>query len=153
MATGAFLLVVTGASLAGNHQMVSAAPCPAGQEQQYSGSQLMCVPVGTQAPTQTPNPSSKGGDSAASGGNCANIKNCDIMSQYINPFINFLAALVGVAVTISIIIGGIQYGSSTGDPQKVAAAKARIRNALIALLTFSFLYALLNFLVPGGLLK
>ncbi len=92
------------------------------------------------------------GDGAI-GGNCTDISKCDLMNKYIYPLINFLAALVGVAVTISLVIGGIQYGSSAGDPQKVTAAKNRIRNAIIALVTFIFLYALLNFLVPGGLLK
>jgi hypothetical protein len=92
------------------------------------------------------------GDTAVSSGNCSDVSNCDLISKYINPFINFLAALVGVAVVISIVIGGIQYGSSAGDPQKVSAAKNRIRNAIVALLTFLFLYALLNFLIPGGLL-
>ncbi|HSX15596.1 MAG TPA: pilin [Candidatus Saccharimonadales bacterium] len=90
-------------------------------------------------------------DPAASSGNCANVNHCDLISKYINPFVNLLAALVGIGVVISIVIAGIQYGSSAGDAQKVAAAKARIRNAVIALVTFVFLYALLNFLIPGGL--
>lgn len=88
---------------------------------------------------------------ADGGGNCSSVNSCDLIQKYINPFINFLAALVGIAVVISIIIGGIQYGSSGGDPSKVTAAKNRIRNAIIALVTFLFLYALLNFLIPGGL--
>jgi hypothetical protein len=91
-------------------------------------------------------------DSAATSGNCRDTSKCDLISKYINPFINFLAALVGVVVVISIVIGGIQYGSSAGDSQKVMAAKSRIRNAIIALLAFIFLYAALNFLIPGGLL-
>jgi len=90
-------------------------------------------------------------DSATKNGKCADVNNCDIIKEYIQPFINFLAALVGVAVVISIVIGGIQYGSSAGDPSKVTAAKNRIRNAIIALVTFLFLYTLLNFLIPGGL--
>lgn len=90
-------------------------------------------------------------DPAVNGGNCSSVQHCDLISKYINPFINFLAALVGVAVVISIVIGGIQYGSSAGDPAKVTAAKNRIRNAIIALVTFLLLYALLNFLIPGGL--
>ncbi len=89
----------------------------------------------------------------ASTGNCSTISKCDLMTKYIYPFINFLAAFVGVAVTISIVIGGIQYGSSGGDPQAVTAAKNRIRNSVIALVTFVFLYALLNFLIPGGLFQ
>ena len=90
---------------------------------------------------------------AAGNGNCSNgLTSCDLLSKYINPFINFLSALVAVAVTISIIIGGIQYGSSGGDPSKVTAAKTRIRNSIIALVAFLFLYSFLNFLLPGGLL-
>jgi len=90
-------------------------------------------------------------DKAAKGNCVGSLTNCDIFNQYVNPFINFLAALVGVAVVISIIYGGIQYGSSAGDPQKITAAKTRIRNALIALVTFMFLFSLLKFLLPGGL--
>jgi hypothetical protein len=89
-------------------------------------------------------------DPAINSGNCTDASHCDLMSKYVYPFINFLSALVGVVVIISIIIGGIQYGSSAGDPAKVTAAKNRIRNSIIALVTFIFLYALLNFLVPGG---
>lgn len=90
-------------------------------------------------------------DSAATSGNCTNLGHCDLIDKYINPLINFLAALVGVIVVVSIIIGGIQYSSSAGDPQATSAAKKRIVNAIIALVTFIFLYAILNFIVPGGL--
>lgn len=90
-------------------------------------------------------------DRAATGGNCEEVSQCDLIVKYIDPLIQFLSALVGVAVVGSIIIGGIQYSSSGGDPQKAAAAKNRIRDAIIALVTFIALYALLNFLIPGGL--
>lgn len=82
---------------------------------------------------------------------CSNVAKCPIVTKYVNPLINFLAAVVGVAVVISMVIGGIQYSQSAGDPQAASAAKNRIRNAIIALVTFLFLYALLNFLVPGGI--
>lgn len=85
------------------------------------------------------------------GGDCKSLSKCDLMETYVNPLIKVLAALVGVVVVISIIIGGIQYSSSAGDPQAAQAAQKRIRNAIIALVVFIFLYALLNFLVPGGL--
>jgi hypothetical protein len=91
-------------------------------------------------------------DPALNNTKCPTVAKCDLVQGYINPFINFLAALVGVAVVISIVIGGIQYSSSGGDPAKAAAAKNRIRNAIVALVAFFFLYALLNFLIPGGLL-
>jgi hypothetical protein len=103
-------------------------------------------------PVTTTTPSNGPGDPAVNGGHCSDVKNCDLIQNFINPFINLLAALVGVAVTISIVVGGIQYSNSGGDAQAVAAAKARIRNAIIALITFIFLWALLDFLIPGGLL-
>jgi hypothetical protein len=96
-------------------------------------------------------PAMSGKTNPVTGGNCSDLSKCDVIQHYINPFVNFLAALVGVAVVVSLIIGGIQYGSSAGDPSKVTAAKNRMRNALLALVTFLFLYALLNFLIPGGL--
>jgi hypothetical protein len=77
--------------------------------------------------------------------------NCNLIKDYVDPFIGFLAALVGVSVVISIVIGGIQYGSSAGDSARVNAAKNRIRNSIIALIAFVFLFALLNFLIPGGI--
>jgi hypothetical protein len=84
-------------------------------------------------------------------GNCAKISNCDLITTYINPFVRLLSAIVGVAVVISIVIGGIQYSSSGGDSSKVTAAKNRIRNSIVALVTYIFLFALLNFLIPGGI--
>ncbi|MGF7229096.1 MAG: hypothetical protein ACQR33_03865 [Candidatus Saccharibacteria bacterium] len=73
-----------------------------------------------------------------------------IVSTYINPVVAFLAAMAGVAVVISIVVGAIQYSSAGGDPGKVAAARGRITKAIIALLAFVFLYAFINFILPGG---
>lgn len=79
------------------------------------------------------------------------VKENPIVKSVINPLINLLAALVGVAVTLMIIVGGIQYGSSGGDPQAVANAKQKIKNAIIALLAFAFMWSFLQWIVPGGI--
>lgn len=84
------------------------------------------------------------------GQNC-NEKHCDLIALYVNPLINILSVIVGLIVAASLIMGGIQYASSTGDPQKVGAAKTRIYNTLLAFMAYAFMYAFLNFLVPGGL--
>ncbi|MEO5499435.1 MAG: hypothetical protein ABIR46_02975 [Candidatus Saccharimonadales bacterium] len=65
--------------------------------------------------------------------------------------INFLAVGVGIAVVGGIIWGGLIYASSNGDSSKVQQAKTIIVNAVIGLLLFIFMYAIVNFLVPGGL--
>ena len=65
----------------------------------------------------------------------------------------FLSAGVGVVVVLMIVISGIQYVTSGGNPEATQAAKKRLSNAVIALLLFIFMFAILNFLVPGGLLR
>lgn len=94
-------------------------------------------------------PAYKSNDCNDSGG--VNSENCGIIA-YIVIFINVLSVLAGIIITASIAYGGIQYSMSGSDPQKVSAAKERIRNAIIALVLFIFGYALLNYLVPGGVL-
>ena len=74
-----------------------------------------------------------------------------ILKVYIDPLVNILSGLAGIVVAINIVIGGIQYSSAGGDPGKVSAAKSRITKALLALLAFIFLYAFLNFILPGGI--
>ncbi len=78
---------------------------------------------------------------------------CDnFIDKYINPFIVLLSGLVGVAAVISIIVAGIQYSSSADDPATVSKAKQRIFNTIIGLVAYIFLFAFLNYLIPGGIL-
>jgi len=65
--------------------------------------------------------------------------------------INFMSFGVGIIVVGLIIVGGIQYITSGGVPQKIEAARKRITNAIIALVLFIFMYALLQWLIPGGI--
>lgn len=67
-------------------------------------------------------------------------------------FIQFLSYGVGLVVVGSIIVGGIQYSASRGDPQATAMAINRIRSSLIALIIYIFGYAFLNYLLPGFVL-
>ena len=76
--------------------------------------------------------------------------NCGIVGLLVT-FINILAGLVGGIVVIMIIVGGIQYSTAGDDPQKVQGAKKKISNALLALFTFIFMFAFLQWVVPGGL--
>lgn len=80
-----------------------------------------------------------------------NAGNCGII-YYLVTGINILSGLVGVVIVMMIAIGGIQYSTARDNPQAVAAAKARITNAIIALVASLFIYAFLQYIVPGGLL-
>ena len=75
-----------------------------------------------------------------------------IIENYIQPALNLLAAVVGLSVTISIIAAGIRYATSADSPQKVSEAKQRIVNSIFVLIGFFTFYALMKFLLPGGLL-
>jgi hypothetical protein len=67
--------------------------------------------------------------------------------------IRVLSAGVGLVVIGSIVVGGIQYSASRGDPQATAQAINRIRSSFYALLIFIFGYALLNYIIPGAILR
>lgn len=78
----------------------------------------------------------------------ASEEDCDLVLKYLNPIIAFLSAFVGIAVVIGIISGGIRYASASDDPQKSAAGRQMVRNSLIALVAYIFLYAALQWLIP-----
>jgi len=76
-----------------------------------------------------------------------------IFTNYVVPAIQFLSVGVGVVVLAMIIIGAIQYSASGGNPQTVAAARKKIINAILALVVYALMFALLDFLIPGGIIK
>lgn len=102
-----------------------------------------CADKPKPSPSPSPSPGSPTG---------CNPSGCDLIANYVNPAINLLSALFGLIAVASIIMGGIQYAASEGDPQKAANAKNRIYSTIIAIFAYLFLYAFLQFLVPGGFL-
>ena len=82
---------------------------------------------------------------------CSSKNGCDLIAKYVNPGINLLSVMFGLIAVISLIAAGIQYSSSAGDSQKVTQAKNRIANTLFAIVAYFFLYAFLQFLIPGGI--
>ena len=71
--------------------------------------------------------------------------------QDLQTIVNVLSAGIGIVVIGMIILGGIQYSIAGDNPQATTAAKQRITNALIALFAFLFIFAFLQWLIPGGL--
>lgn len=63
--------------------------------------------------------------------------------------VRFLGELVGLVVILMVIIGGIQYITSNGDPNGVKAAKGRIGNAITALVLYLMMWGILHYLLPG----
>jgi hypothetical protein len=101
------------------------------------------------------------GEKANKDGSCSlpPLKNSDacprgqcIIDRYIQPGVNLVAGMVGLAVTISFISAGIRYATSADSPQKVSEAKQRMVTSVFVLVGFFTFYAAMNYLIPGGLI-
>lgn len=75
--------------------------------------------------------------------------NCGIVN-FIWIVTDGLAVLVGIVVVMTLVIGGIEYSAAGNNPQAVVRAKKHISRALLALVAYFFVYAALQWLVPGG---
>lgn len=64
--------------------------------------------------------------------------------------INIMTVGVGVLALAGIVYGGILYTSSGGSPEQVKKARTVFTNVVIGVIAFGGMYALLNFIVPGG---
>lgn len=65
--------------------------------------------------------------------------------------IRFLSNGVGIMMVIAFVAAGIQYTTSEGNAEQTIKSKKRIQSIVIALVIYLFAYAILQFLVPGGL--
>lgn len=76
--------------------------------------------------------------------------NSDV-NEYLATGINILVGVAGLAIVGSIVVGGIQYSSAGGNASQVSSAKNRIVVSIASLLILGFGYAILQWLVPGGI--
>ena len=81
---------------------------------------------------------------------CGDPQHGGVIVAYLKIFLQFLSSGVGIVIVLMLVIAGIQYITSTGDPALVKAAKQRIINAITALVLFVLSFAILSFIVPGG---
>jgi hypothetical protein len=84
-------------------------------------------------------------------GYCASYHNG--IEDLIFAVIRFLSDGVGLIIIVSVIIGGIQYILSRGDPNATAKAVNRLVSTVVALIIFIFAYAILNYVIPAGFFK
>jgi len=65
--------------------------------------------------------------------------------------INILTGGIGVLAVAGIVYGSILYTSAGDSSEKVSKAREVIRNVVIGILAYALMYAVLNFIIPGGL--
>lgn len=73
------------------------------------------------------------GVSFVDGGNCATSA-CAYPSTIVTNAIQWVIAVAGIVATIFVVIGGISYSTSSGNPEKIKKAKSTILYALIGLI-------------------
>lgn len=101
----------------------------------------------------SPIPTDPDGSGSGSSNQCPTDqpKTCAFVQTYINPFIKLLTAAVGIFATISIVYAGIMYATSADDPSVVTKAKKRIFETILGVVAYVFLFAFINYLIPGGI--
>lgn len=65
--------------------------------------------------------------------------------------INIMIAGVGVLAVAGFLYGGYLYITSGGSPEQVKKARVVFTNVVIGIVAFGGMYALLNFIIPGGI--
>jgi len=63
--------------------------------------------------------------------------------------VNILLYVIGAVAVLVIIIGGIMYAVSAGDPGKAKKAKDTILYAVVGLAVAMLAYAIVNFVITG----
>jgi len=65
--------------------------------------------------------------------------------------INILTAGIAIAAVAGIVYGSILYTSAGGNQEQVKKAMGVFTNVVIGIIAYAGMYALLNFIIPGGL--
>lgn len=82
---------------------------------------------------------------------CGGNNNEDKLMSTIGNVLNTIYGLIAIIAVVMIVIAGVKYMTSQGDPGKVAGAKNTIMYAIIGLIIVIFAFAITNFVL--GALK
>ena len=77
----------------------------------------------------------------------------NIIFVWLSGIIKFLTVGVGIAATGGVVYGGFLYLTAQGNASKTKQGVVTIINALIGVLLYALAFAIINFLIPGGVLK
>lgn len=89
----------------------------------------------------------------AAGSNKEKSGNESPISQILFTILSWLTGLVTLAAIGGIIYGGILYSSAGGNASQTQKGISFVLNAVIGLLLWIGTYAIINFIVPGGLFR
>ena len=88
------------------------------------------------------------------GGGCVDIdQDGGNIFKILNTILTVLTYGVGIAGTLGIVISGVQYLTARDNEQQMVKAKSRLVNIVIGLAAYAMMWALLQWLIPGGVLN
>lgn len=103
-----------------------------------------------------------GGSSNSSSGECGGTKthliSCDgaqgeeAIGEVIRILVIVMSILIGIVATGGLAYAGILYASARDSKEKVSEAMGVVRNVVIGLLLYVFTVAIINWLIPGGVI-
>lgn len=111
---------------------------------------------------QTDQAQVKCGDDQVAVGVSVNGQNCvdkgttfetNVIFVWLSTIIKFLTVGVGLAATGGVVFGGFLYLTARGNAAQIEKAVTTIINALIGIGLYALAFAIINYLVPGGVLK
>ncbi len=72
--------------------------------------------------------------------------------ETITVILDWLIGILGIVAVIVIILGGVQYMTSSGDAAKVKKAKDTILYGIVGLVICALAFSIVNFVI-GGILS
>ncbi|HSE61933.1 MAG TPA: hypothetical protein VLA88_06635 [Candidatus Saccharimonadales bacterium] len=118
---------------------------------------LVALPTAAAAPVSNCKVDGKDGIKTGigiDGTNCIPIAGGTLESNpimiYLFAILRMASVLVGIATVGGFIWGGVLYITARANAGQVEKAKLVMINSTIGLLLFVFMYAILQFLIPGG---
>jgi hypothetical protein len=115
--------IIAASTLAAAPVMAAGGPCPAG--------------------------SAKAGNNYVNSIAECNIKEDNSLMPTINTIINVVLGVLGIVAVVIIVLGGVQYTTSAGDPGKVKKAKDTILYGIIGLIIALLAFAIVNFVLSS----
>ena len=67
----------------------------------------------------------------------------------VTTIINLIIGVLGIAAVAVVVLGGVQYVTSTGDPGKTKKAKDTILYGIIGLIVAALAFAIVNFVLSS----
>lgn len=83
---------------------------------------------------------------------CDSEKGVATINELIKIAVNVLTVLIGIVATGALAYAGVLYASAQDNQSQVSSAMTIIRNVVIGLVLYGFTIAIINWLIPGGVI-